>query len=154
MDGSFVTVLTHNFKVFFFPLRVFEEKLVRKETQAPLVLLDLLVQEDPLEMMVPKETLYVGTHTHTHTCSAMTNTSLELSAAWLCQVSELPTDLLLMSVKHASQSYCCLNVSAGSSRLPWRPWSSRRARYCCKCWLYALVVWVSFRMRVCIAEIQ
>lgn len=125
-----------------FYLRALVGRLVRREKRARRELLAPQVAADPLEMMVLRVTLYVccnetHTDTHAHSCdwciiravSAPHHSVIFLSRAVGCQ-SCCWRDVKYMSRSPSSQ---CLDLSAGSRRLPRRPRSPWWAWCCCKC---------------------
>ena len=127
--ASFSTMLLKSLikPVVLFIFRAPEERVVKRENLALQELLDPPAPADPLEMMVPRETLYVS-HTHTHT----------QSHDWCIIRAVCGLSVKLSSVM-SKINLLCLRLSAGSCRLPRRPRSPWWAWCCCKCWLYTLI---------------
>lgn len=101
--------------------RVGKEILARRETPVHLELQDQRVSGGLPEMMVPRETLYVGgTNTGTHVHKTVTTGALWWTGP-SCYSCHTITYLTFVS-----------DVSAGSRWLPRRPWTPWRAWHSCE----------------------
>lgn len=102
-----LAMLFLHFLMVFGLFRVGKERLGRRETLVHLELLDQPASVGPPGTTVPRETLYVSS-TNTQNCHAR------------------------CCLMHNRTSDFDSDPSAGSSRLPRRPWPPWRARHSCK----------------------